>query len=143
MKKRIIASVLVLLSAMFPFVDNLINYFGCDNFAIDFAQKFGHQNFYNFLYCIGAATTPILLTIASRLKAYFSSYIVLIFAYSTDFFWLFSSHKSSFDFSYMYGGLFTIGFVIASIFFSKNLQKEISRNKLIELLLNEKFKVNE
>lgn len=142
MNLKLIGSSLVILAAMFPLADNIINYFFDESFGIEIAKKIGYSSFFNFLYLTGAAITPILLSIASRLRAYFVTYIVVVFTYSADFFWIFSDHYSSYDFSYLYAVLFTLGFVITAYFLDKNIKNELSRNRLIETLLKAKHKIN-
>ena len=143
MKKRLLGSFIVLIIALIPLSDNVINALSDDNFGLDFAKAYGFTNLYNFIWSVGASVSPILMFISSRLKPYYGTYFLLVFTYSADMFWiLFTTEYNSYDLSYLYAILFTIGLFVSISIVKKVIKNEITRNNLIELLLNEKFNLN-
>ena len=143
MNKRLLGSILVLIIALIPLSDNIINLFFNKNIGINTAKSFGFTSLYNLIWSIGASASPIIMFIASRLKPYLGVYFVLVFTYSADVIWiLFTTQYNSYDLSYLYAFLFTSGLFISIFMVNKIVKKEISRTALMELLLDEKFKLN-
>lgn len=122
----------MIIVAIIPLVDNIINASFGKDFGKDLAANYGFDSLFNFIWSLGASISPILLVLSSKMKPYLASYTVLIFTYSADIFWLlFSKSFTSTDYSYLYAFLFTTGFIITLYFLDKNIKNEISRNKFI------------
>lgn len=129
-KYRIFGAILVILASLPPVIDNLEKVFG----TFELANNYGFPSSSSFLYSLGAATTPILLSFSFRFKPHYIVYCIPVFLYSADFFWIFSESNDSQDYSYLYAFLFTLTFTFVSFFLNKKIKEETSRVKILEKL---------
>ena len=112
---RIIGSILVFLSGIILYLDQIFNLLNISSSA-----TFGFTSFSNFLWAFTQSVAPILLIISSYFKSYKVVYVVPIYCYSLQLLWTFGGAHSDRPYTYF----FALGFsftLLLFIFFAKKL----------------------
>ncbi len=112
---RIIGTVFVALSGGLLYLDKLLVYL---NFESD--VTFGFSNFSNFLWAFTQSIAPIFMLIGIYLKPHKSSFLIAVYCYGLQIFWIFGSNHSENSMDHFFAFGFCIIFVII-VFFIKRL----------------------
>lgn len=130
-KLRFLASVLIALSGFLLYADKALVFF---DFSFDIPQRFAGlgMEFETFVWIWCQTLSPILIIMGSVLRPYIYSYLVPIFCYILQIFFLFYGEGAR-DYSYI--GLYTLGsslLVFAAVvgvksLFDYQIRKEIKK----------------
>lgn len=133
---RYIATFLLLLSGLTNYLDKLVYFFD-----IKLDNNFGFNSSADFAYALSVTISPILISVASFFKPFKIGYLFPLYVYLCDLsFWLFSSNKTDYGYSYIYGAIFTLLFAFSFILLRKRIKvienakhKNIALEELLEL----------
>lgn len=125
---RVFGSFLVALSGFILFIDKVAKGFHLEN-------NFGYDDTETFLWVMSQTLSPLLLIIASLFKPFKTSYLIPIYIYAIQFYWIFKPNTLIDNgFLHLYATGFCLGFLLLSyvIFKFNSLKKKRE-------LENEKF----
>ena len=129
MRSRIIASLLILFSSILLILDKLI--------VVEFTNNYGLADSATLLWVVTQSIAPILICFASAFKPFRIAYIVPIYLYTLQLFWMFSSSdpkSDDRDFMYIYCLGSVVLFVLIIILFNKFFKKQNDLKKRVSVL---------
>lgn len=122
---KLLGSFLIILSGIILYLDKIMLFF---NYKFIIPEKFivAGMNFQTFIWLISQTISPILLIIGAQIKSYHISYIVPLYCYALQLFFIFKDYKIIDD-TYLY--IYAIGSTFLVIIVIKIIQ--ISRKKYL------------
>ena len=122
---KLLGSFLIILSGIILYLDKIMLFF---NYKFIIPEKFivAGMNFQTFIWLISQTISPILLIIGAQIKSYHISYIVPLYCYTLQLFFIFKDYKIIDD-TYLY--IYAIGSTFLVIIVIKIIQ--ISRKKYL------------
>ncbi len=114
-KTRIIGTIFIVFSGLLLYLDKILGYLG-----IESEYTFGYSNFSNFVWVFTQSVAPVLMILGMYMKPYKLSYVVAVYCYCVQLFWVFSPQYSN-DFlisAYAAIGLVMI-FILLIVFIKK------------------------